>query len=278
MGTGILVKIGDQKFMNRLLQRGEVYVRPLHEFSKVEKGQRGDPLEVFGTIVTSRAKPVVKIQPQKPDGSYFDELTVRPISVSLPGPRGQCGAYCMSLFRTDRPFLRRDPENTIQLLSPTSMHIHACTAMKEFGDWGAIFHDSIEFVRRLVEAGRRAGLDFESRKVEYVDGDGGVFHLESGFRKIRDYLPQNEWRFLANKRIEKALVLRLGSLEDIGLLQDLRPLWYQSSFCLRTGNGALSVAEMPQLIANPGPSALGNLVRRCLPHSRQFASKDSLGL
>jgi hypothetical protein len=85
--------------------------------------------------------------------------------------------------------------------------------MANFGSHGIAILNPKEFLDRVVKYAKTNSISFESKVVEYVDGN--TYNGEMGiFRKMKEYELQNEIRFAVYNR-PAPFKMMLGSLKDI---------------------------------------------------------------
>jgi hypothetical protein len=207
------VKIGDFEYMDRLLRLGELYFRPLRDFSKMEEGQRGDSLEGYGRIITIEANPIVTIQPTLP---VVPSFKVRPERIALGGSHARKGIYCMSLLCTAPAYDRENPCNAITLIK-SGFILHFCTALTEFGEWAVVLWNPEEFSKRLRNCLGLLNFGYHANEVEYVESINGILKLDA-FKKLSKFQHQSEWRIVTQDDANIPFTIRIGSLEDIAYL------------------------------------------------------------
>lgn len=195
-----LFKFGIQEHLHAFRDRGELYMRKLDYFRRLENdGEvRFDPWEGFDIIgQPGRCKLTFKL----PDGQVIEPQFVGPVLMNrgwTPMPH----IYCMTVFLDEHA--RVAQASGQKLLDPR---------LADFGDHVAIVTDIDEFIRRTVEACRRRGFQYNYGAVLYLPDD---HHGEIGpIMKNARYAWQSEFRLTVQGYKEEILRLDVGSLQDI---------------------------------------------------------------
>ncbi len=187
-------------------ERHRVHVAPLGVPTLQGEGA-GDPDEGLFSLYASE-NPTLRIV-ARVGGT---EIPMPRCSIRINGTSLDHAVYCM---------------RGIEVPGDGNVHSDAFRAIADdprieaFGDTLLVFRDTSEFVRRMMAAAEREGLELDHGPVEYVP----IKHCgEMGpFRKRAPYAWQSEIRFVTATPIEgESLVLNLGCLLDIAFWIDLR--------------------------------------------------------
>ncbi len=193
-----LLKFGEKQHIEALRNDGLLYMRPLADFIKLESDMaRGDSFEGMTRVIQpAHVKHLILDAPGFGSHAVNPSGLIGPVRVGL-GKTAACNIYCM--FAITKP---RDGD----LVSSQNL---------QFGDFFVIVLNSDEFLDRVINAARDAGLcHFESRLVEYYDPE--TYSGEVGrFRKRSLFAYQNEFRIAVEPGFEGPIKLFAGSLVDI---------------------------------------------------------------
>ncbi len=196
-----LVKVCDRFFMNKLLEEGEVFMRTLEYYRKLENDGadcsdgRGDAYEGVDAITQATA---ISIDGKEVKTSF----TIRHNFPS--GYRGLI--YCLY-------GVYNDSYSNGKLILPDEMG--------KMGDTVVVIKDPLSFIDRCVTAAQKMGArQTAAGSVMYYDETAGDFFL-SPFWKRRKFKLQSEYRFYIPCNYTEDFTLRIGSIEDIA---DIYPL------------------------------------------------------
>lgn len=204
----LLVKIGRKEHMERLLKNGEVYMNSTKFFRDHKNAEIGDTYEGALYIENGRvAKYRKKISKEK--------------------------LYCMWNINSLLP-LHQDIVHSIVYDETTgkrtvNLDFRELSGFTPGEDtYMVVIRDVKEFNERFYRACKKAKADFVKHSVvtyydEYTINPNKRL---SPFHKRKRYEKQQEIRYLAYKDTNKALILKLGSLEDIAGIYNV------NEFCL----------------------------------------------
>ena len=196
-----LVKVCDKIFMKKLLEEGEVFMRPLEYYRKLENDGgdlsdgRGDAYEGIDAITQATA-------------IYIGGKEIEtPFTIRHNFPNGNRGLiYCLY-------GVYNDSYANGELILPD--------AMKEMGDTAVVIKDPMSFIDRCVAAARNAGAgQIAAGSVGYYDETEGDYFL-SPFGKRQKFKSQSEYRLYIPCNKKGDFTLSIGSIEDIA---DIFPL------------------------------------------------------
>ena len=196
-----LVKVGSEFFMKKLLEEGEVFMRTLEYYRKLENDGadcsdgRGDAYEGIDAITQATAICIGEEE-------FPTSFTIRH---SLPG--GYKGLiYCLY-------GVYDDSYSCDKLVLPNEM--------SGLGDTVVVIKDPMAFIDRCVTAARKAEAGKTAAgSVGYYDETEGDYFL-SPFWKRQKFAPQSEYRLYIPCNNKGDFTLRVGSIEDIA---DIFPL------------------------------------------------------
>ena len=196
-----LVKVCSEFFMKKLLEEGEVFMRTLEYYRKLENDGadcsdgRGDAYEGVDAITQTTAICIGEEE-------FPTSFTIRH---NFPG--GYKGLiYCLY-------GVYDDSYSCGKLVLPDEM--------AGLGDTAVIIKDPMSFIDRCVTAARKAGAGKTAAgSVGYYDETKGDYFL-SPFWKRQKFAPQSEYRLYIPCNNKGDFTLRVGSIEDIA---DIFPL------------------------------------------------------
>lgn len=190
-----LVKVGNEFFMKKLLEDGDVFMRTLEYYRKLENDGadcsdgRGDAYE--GVDAITQATSII-----------VGDVEV-PVSFTIRHnfPQGHRGLiYCLY-------GVYNDAYSNGKLILPDEM--------KAMGDSAVVITDPMAFIDRCVTAARKAGAGRTAAgSVGYYNETQGDFFL-SPFFKRQKFVNQSEYRFYIPCNNKDDFTLKIGSIEDI---------------------------------------------------------------
>jgi len=199
-GWAVLIKFGERQHLNELRHEGLLHLNTTKFFSDLEAKSdivRADRFEGTDRIFQPAAIKNLTIANEAQGINIVippDHLA-GPLLISL-GKNFPCNIYCM--FAVTKP-------GSSPFVDESNF---------DFGDSFTIVLNTKEFVNRVCNAAKAAGLACDYGLVEYFDPD--VHSGETGpFRKSSHFSFQNEFRFVFRPASDKAIKLRLGNLESI---------------------------------------------------------------
>ena len=202
----LLVKIGKKEYMERLLKSGEVYMNSTKFFRDHANAEIGDTYEGSLYIENGRvAKYRKKINHEK--------------------------LYCMWHINSMFP-LHQDIVHSIVYDETTGKRTVNLDFRKLSGftpgedTYMVVIRDVKEFNERFYRACKKADFVKHSVVTYYDEYTINPNKRLSPFHKRKRYEKQQEIRYLAYKDTNKALILKLGSLEDIAGIYNV------NEFCL----------------------------------------------
>lgn len=207
MSHDLLIKFGPEKYMQRLLEQGELYMNTLASYRGNEHDlERHDPNEGLERIMQMKGAKLTR----------KNSVTGRDEEIALlTGGVGRIknsnfdktNVYCM--FHFVIPF-----DEDVPLGEVVDERV-----WRGFGDTAVIIGDAVDFVTRVKEEAHYRGLSHWRSSVDYVDMSKR--HDEVGpFVKDLAFSHQNELRIAVfDKAAEPGpLSLSLGSIADIAYL------------------------------------------------------------
>jgi len=195
----MVIKIGEEKYMKKLLEEGEVFMRTFEEFRKMENEAqdcsdgRGDAYEGIDAIT-------------QVDELYVGETKVEgcsPIRHNLPdGAKGLIYSL-YGIFDS-------------QFDSVTSLP----DEVKKMGKTAVVIRDPMVFIDRCATMVRKAGGGMMAGSVQYFDENAGNYFL-SPWLKRNKFKVQSEYRLFIPCSNSGNYTLHIGSIEDIAELVSL---------------------------------------------------------
>lgn len=100
---------------------------------------------------------------------------------------------------------------------------------KNLGKYCVLIHNTSKFIDRVVKTVKKLNCYAKAGLVNYYDNNsfnGSFQNLDAAFNKRDEYKHQKEYRFAidTNNTVKEALVLNIGSIEDIATQIDLADL------------------------------------------------------
>lgn len=206
----LLVKLGEYQYMERLIKNGELYLRPISEFTKMDSrdgiGYR------FESMITYSCPEDPSIKIMFLDGSEFSLSKKSRITYGDHSGIDYL-IYCMSMvdFVKNGDFLTiKNPNNISKIGSGYDTMI--------------IILDTNQFINRI----RRAILSFPLKMVfspvHYYSEKNITLKNLTPFYKRKCYSYQNEFRFCFDSNIDKSFCLHIGNIEDIAVIVRAKPI------------------------------------------------------
>nr|MBI1229143.1 hypothetical protein [Cytophagales bacterium] len=204
------IKFGEDKFIRRFYELGEVCFSDLLFYKKDKTPERGDFYENAISIENlKRGEASVEID-QKIKKILFKNL-------SLTNHNKHSDGYAFSVYHIDERSFKNKLVHTVD------------ERMIEFGDSCVFIHDVGTFLVRLRKA-LAAKYKYHEGAIHYHDYKSADKLEINPFRKTIDFSYQHEYRFLIlNADKPERVFLNLGSLSDIsfigdtiGLIRDLK--------------------------------------------------------
>ena len=192
------VKFGEEKYMTDLLKNGTLYINTVNKFKKIDDQFRGDKNEGASDILQSEH---ARLEMTLPDGN----------KITLDKNTGLINQIIMS---------NNDYTNTniysLYMIKPQE-DFKVDSKMFQFGESALIIKEPLVFIDRITKALDEKKLPAYFSSVKYVDKSDFEGEL-SIFNKFKDYEYQNEYRIHVINTKDEPIFLKLGSLEDIGVI------------------------------------------------------------
>lgn len=198
----LFIKIGDFKFMEKLLLEGEVFCKPFNYFKVFEQ-------ESFRNDKYEGASYIEQINNIK----LLDPKTNRLFATAKSGQlykhnlNDSGNIYCLYGIET----------STLDLSSGETKAFNLDMNGFNFGDTAVVIYDPKEFIRRVKIEVKRNQFSFQYSPVVYYDHEQYQGEL-SPFYKSKIYSPQNEVRFWIPNKFENDLCFNIGNISDIATL------------------------------------------------------------
>lgn len=208
--TQLLAKLGEYQYMERLIKNGELYLRPMSEFTKMDSDNGiGDKYENIISY-SSPKEPSIKIV--LPDGSEF------PLSKEARITYGEHSGidyliYCMSMI----DFVKNG--DILSIKNPGSLN----KIGSEY-DTMIIILDPNQFINRIKKAIALLTWKMKYSPVNYYPEKDVALKNLTPFDKRDCYSHQNEFRFCFDCNINKPFCLQIGSIEDIAQIVQAKPV------------------------------------------------------
>ena len=193
----VLVKIGKKEHMERLLKYGEVYMNSTKFFRDHENAEIGDTYE--GAL-------------------YIEYARVAKYRKKINNEKLYCMWHINSMFPLHQDIIHSNVYDETTGKRTVSLDFRNLSGFTPGEDsYMVVIHNVKKFNERFNEACKKAKADFIKHGVVtyYDEYDINPDKRLSPFHKRKRYEKQQEIRYLAYKDTNKALTLKLGSLEDI---------------------------------------------------------------
>lgn len=208
MDIELLVKLGEYQYMERLIKDGELYLRPMSDFAKMESGNGiGDKYENMESFISPK-DPSIKI--------IFKDGTEFPLSKSSRITYGEhaCNDFLIySMAMID--FVQSG--NTLKLKYPDELN----KIGSDYDTIVVVFNPQ-EFIRRISQAIDNS-WEMECKAVNYYPEKDVILKELSPFDKRECYSHQKEFRFCFDCDIKHPFSLKIGNLEDIAQIIQAKP-------------------------------------------------------
>jgi len=202
----LFAKLGERKYMKRLLKYGELYFRPLHEFAEMDEMDGiGDKLET-AINYTSPLNPEITLRSQ--DGWEFKLSKGARISYHM-HDRSK-GGHIYSMLILDCEYITND-----------HLRIKNQNELSQIGhNYGSmvIICDCETFISRITQKIDELGYELYYAPVSYYPEEDVINKTVSPFEKREKYSYQKEFRFIVDCGLKDSFVLQIGNIEDIATL------------------------------------------------------------
>lgn len=204
-----LIKFGEYKYMEQM-QRGQLYFRPLGDFSKLEMKELEKETPHLRYDIYEGTE---KIYSPKHTTVKIGEVTIGPSELAGPvrvakEESNKIPILCMYAIT------HKLVENFIKGKQAHVIH-NECL---KFGDTALIITNIPEFFERIKTSARKLNINVSGDLVKYFNIN--EYHGDWGpFRKPNEYKYQSEYRIvLGNKKIDSQFILDIGDISDISLI------------------------------------------------------------
>ena len=201
MGLFYLIKIGENKYMDKLYMRGLIHMKNIDWFRKYEdKKIRGDKDEGINGI-----EQIAELKLLLPDGKVLGRSNSAQLKFHDYGKKGNLYSMIAITSREDPEKFRIDERN------------------KELGDCFVVIINVEEFIKRIEKKLNELGYEYEYSLVNYYDSKSyhGTLNV---FCKPIEFNYQKEFRFWVRRNEAETLEFEIGSIEDIALIYDIEKL------------------------------------------------------
>ncbi|WP_068688391.1 hypothetical protein [Culturomica massiliensis] len=205
----LLAKLGEYQYMAKLIKDGELYLRPMSDFAKMDSVNGiGDKYENVTSYVSPK-NPSIKIQLK--DGR---EIPLSESSKITYVEHDCCDFLIYSMVMID--FIKT--RETLKLKHPDELN-----KIGSGYDTLVIIYDHNEFIKRIKQAINNQ-WSMECRPVNYYPEKDIVLKELGPFDKRESYANQKEFRFCFECNINIPYSLKIGNLEDIAQIVQAKPV------------------------------------------------------
>lgn len=200
-----LMKIGDEKWMNKLFAEGNIYGKTAKWYrANAKNSQRKDSRE----------------------GAFRTELIENPENVTLKH-NGQKLPVELNYVRVNKFNNKQDFYNLYCMFGLKDHHVTEKPFIKganvEFGGKAVIIEDTEEFISRVSKKLDEEGYRYEAGYVNYYE-EKKVNKGLTFFDKPDVFKHQSEFRFVIESHEPTVLNINIGSIEDIAIMIDSEKL------------------------------------------------------
>ena len=207
------IKVGELKYMEKLLLEGEIFCKPFKYFTAAEQDSlRHDKYD--GAAYITQIKNI----------ELLDPVSKQPFAKASSGqlyyhqPEDKGNIYCLYGIETA----------SLNLSADITQAFNLDMNGLNFGDTAIIIFDPGEFIERAKKEIQRLGNIFQFGPVIYYDEKSYQGEL-SPFYKSKKFSLQKEIRFWIPNRLDQDLTFKIGNISDIAKLlpkDDIQKLGY----------------------------------------------------
>lgn len=200
----LLMKLGEYQYMKKLIKDGELYLRPISDFAKMDSAYGiGDKYENMTSSLCPK-DPSIKIISK--DGT---ELSLSKNARITYGEHSLTDylIYSMSMVK----FIKNGDILTLK-------HPDTLNKTGSCYDTIVIIFNPQEFIRR-IERAMNNNWGMECKAVNYYPEKDIILKKLTLFDKRECYSHQNEFRFCFDCDINKPFSLQIGNIEDIAQIK-----------------------------------------------------------
>lgn len=195
----IFIKVGENKFMEKLLLEGEIYCKNFKFFREEEKGNlRHDQFD--GAAHIHQINNIELINPETKEPFAFADSG----QLYFHNHDEQGNIYCLYGIET----------TTLDLTSKVNKAFGLNMDGLNFGDTAVIIFRPGEFLSRIKKEVEKRGFTFHCSPITYYDDKSYQGKL-SPFYKSKKYSLQNEIRFWIPNKLGQDLTFTIGDITDI---------------------------------------------------------------
>ncbi len=205
----LLAKLGEYQYMERLIKEGELYLRPMSDFIKMDSNNGiGDKYENMISYLSPK-DPSIKI--------VFKDGQELALSKNARITYGEHSCvdyliYCMSMVNCVRN------GDILTIKSPNKLN-----KIGSSYDTIVIVLDNKKFIERIINVIQESSWRITYKPINYYPDKDVVLHKLGPFDKREIYSYQNEFRFCIDCNINKPYSLKIGNIEDIAELIQVQP-------------------------------------------------------
>ncbi|SFU69773.1 hypothetical protein SAMN05216480_11424 [Pustulibacterium marinum] len=196
-----LIKFGKKRYLESLLNKGELYFQSIKAFNQIEKSNKEQGDENEGAIFIENFKNI-KLTLNHPKHGEFKFKSV-PDALTKLTQFNHNYLTCSFYAITDKDF-----EN--------SNIFEVDEKMSSFGGYGLIISNPKFFVESVINYAEKENLSLQANKVTYLDLDKeGRIELNP-FIKKKDHSYQKEYRMVIKNSLQDSKILYSDKLGDFG--------------------------------------------------------------
>jgi len=205
----LLAKLGEYQYMKRLIKYGELYLRPISDFTKIEnKGGIGDKYENMISYCSPK-DPTITILSKN-----GEKIQLPPSARIVYGEHSDRNnlVYCMTMvdFNKDDTLTIKDSENINKIGSNY--------------DTMVLIYNQNKLFARIEDAAKKLSWEIEYKCVNYYPEKNIIKKNLTAFDKRNSYSYQKEFRFCFSSYDDKPRTLTIGNIEDIAVIIKAQPI------------------------------------------------------
>lgn len=188
----LFIKFGKKEYMERLISEGEVFMNTMKYFITAKEKSRRDELEGLIQKPLPDITAINGVQCIGKNARYnYKDLENKNI-------------YCLSCVRD------KHIENN---LNEKNQYIIDLGKFEDLGEYCVVIKNIKLFVSKLETVIEDKGLKLQHNYVRYEDIKNYAGEIDA-FVKDKEFMHQQEYRFLVTNNVDDKLIVYLGNLED----------------------------------------------------------------
>lgn len=197
-----LIKFGQKEHIERLLNNGEVYFKPITYFRHSSESQRGDNYEGAFTLENIQVK---EIKAEHPTLGIFFFHPVENSTSRLVNYNDDV-YLSFSTYSISTKTFQNSNEHKIN------------KAMLAFGDYAIMINDPLKFRKAIFKQLDRLNLPYWHGTVRYHNYSEKEKYNLSFFDKSEEYIHQEEYRIIIKSKDSHPLIVNIEAITDYSIV------------------------------------------------------------